>query len=176
MNAEDLLSEFVGCAQEWGWKLTTHEAIRTVVPSFDKASEGNGSKEIVEYAARKMAFSPLCQEFTYYYYIGDHQIWHKHKNYLDYVTESMVSVSPHLVKHILQRNKLDTACLVILNQDMNLAFISAKDLMGQIGPGIVVRLRHGVGQLLQKLNVSLKAFTTEDPFPDHRLKYAQEMG
>jgi hypothetical protein len=177
LDAELLLEAFVDYAQEKEWKLTTHEAVRTVIPTFDKASEaGAGSKEVVEYAARKMAFSPLCQEFTYYYYVGNHEIWHKHRNYLGYVTESMVNLSPNLVSHMLRRDKVDTACFVILNADANLAFISAKDLIGQIGPGILVRLKNGVGTPIKSLNVSLKAFSVQDPYPDHRAEYVRQMG
>jgi hypothetical protein len=172
MDVEEVLSELVSYAHEHGWDLTTHEAIRTVRPCFDKASEGLGSKETVEYAVRKMAYSSLCQEFTYYYYLGEHKIWHKHKDYLGHVTESMVSISPPVVSHIMQRNKLDTACLVILNADANIAFMDAKTLFEEIGPGRLVRLRR-LGTLMQKLNVPLNKFTTEDPYPDHRIKYAE---
>jgi len=175
MQAEALLQEIVSQSADRGWRLTTHEAIKTVSPAFDKASEGVGFKDLTEYAVRKMAFSPLCQEFCYYYYVGDHKIWHKNRvgHFPPHI--SMVSLSPRLVKHMLARNKPEFSCFAILNADMNLAFLGCNDLAKAVGPGILMSLRTKAVSL-PYINVALAAFSEQDPFPDYRAKYAKEMG
>jgi hypothetical protein len=165
MSVEHLLQHFVSEAKAQGWELHTHIPIRHSV----------GDREILEYAARKVSFTQLQQEMIFKYYIGNFNFWHKHRNYLGRVTETMVCVSTPLVQHMLRSDDMmSQACLVIVNTDMELAYITSRDLAQLIGPGLTIRLKlfHGGSDNdnTKKINISLNAFTTNDPFEDHRQK------
>ena len=174
LEAEDLLSELVGYAQENGWTLMQHQVIREIEPMYQLASEGGsqaGMKEKVEYAARKMAYSPLQQEFTYYYYCGQYKVFYDHLNYLKEPVDWKVSLSPRLIKHMVQRDKLDTACFVILDKDVNLSFSTGKAIADAIGPGRLVRLKSNIPMTSKwtPMIVPMGIFSNSDPFPDSRV-------
>ena len=178
MQAEELLETFMECATERGWSMMTHQGIREIEPMFEKASDAvergysnkAGSKEKLEYAARKMAYSPLQQEFTYYYYVGDYEVFYDHLNYLGTPVNWKVSLSPRLVKHMVQRDKYDTACFVILDRELNLAFATGMKVVEAIGPGKMVRLKSLIPSTSKwtRLNVPYEIFSNDDPFPDNR--------
>jgi len=172
------LAEFMSCAQERGWDMMHHESVYEIEPMFEVASEAvergmsghAGSKRKTEYAARKMAYSPLMQEFTYYYYVGAYKVFFDHKNYLGEPVDWKVSISPRLVKHMVQRNKLETACFVILDKNVNLSFSPGKAIVDAVGPGKMIRLKSNIPSTSKwtPIVVPLDIFKPEDPFPDHR--------
>lgn len=169
----------MSCAAEQGWSMMTHQAIREIEPMFESAADavergnvggGAGSKEKIEYAARKMAYSPLCQEFTYYYYIGEYKVFYDHLNYLKEPVDWKVSISPRLVKHMVQRDKLETACFVILDKNVNLSFSTGKQVSDAVGPGRMIRLKSNIPSTSKwtPIVVPMEIFSDVDPFPDHR--------
>jgi|SRR5215469_1194262 len=178
MESEDLLAELMLCAAEKGWTMMQHLGIEEIEPMFEQASDAvergmsgkAGSKRKTEYAARKMAYSRLCQEFTYYYYVGAYKVFFDHKNYLGEPVDWKVSLSPRLVKHMVQRDKLDTSCFVILDKDVNLAFASGNELSKTVGPGRMLRLKSQIPSTSKwtPVVVPMEIFSTSDPFPDHR--------
>lgn len=146
--------------------MMTHEPVKQLVGGYDKHFL------LTEYACRKKAYTLLQQDIIYTYYVGNFHIWHKHRNYLGYVTKSMVTLSPHLIKHMLATARDKISCFVIINADADYAFMHSKDVMKHIGPGILHKIKNVMSfdltpTKIQNVHVPLNAFTTKDPFPDY---------
>lgn len=171
MKANELLEEVVAEGLKQGWKLLTHMPIRSALASY-------GERPLIktEYGVRKRAFTRLCQEVVYTYFVGDFFIWHKHKNYLGYVTGSGVTLSASLVNHMLSRNMEQTSCFVIMTMD-GLQYLPGKKLFDGLSlSGLArkaVRAAKREGNP-NKADVDLKAFQPRDPFPDYNPGYYDE--
>jgi hypothetical protein len=176
MNRLELLDLVVDEALKKGWKLLTHIPIVSVVPT-----QNEHPLTKTEYGVRKRAFTRLCQEVVYTYYVGDFFIWHRHKNYLGYITGSGVSLSSSLVNHMLQRDAARTSCFVIMSMD-GLKYMPGSKLGSSLSiSGVFNSLKHAMinadnekEQDPSKTKVDMKAFTTKDPFPDHNPAFLSE--
>lgn len=163
MRANELLEEVVAEGLKQGWKLLTHTPIRTALASY-------GERPFIktEYGVRKRAFTRLCQEVIYTYFVGDFHIWHKHKNYLGYVTGSGVALSTSLANHMLSRNMVENSCFVIMTMD-GLQYMPGKKLFGGLSISGLARKAIRAAKKQEnpsKTDVDLKAFQPRDPFPD----------
>lgn len=174
MQADELLEEVVSEGLKQGWKLLTHVPIRSALASY-------GERPLIktEYGVRKRAFTRLCQEVVYTYYVGDFWIWHKHKNYLGYVTGSGVSLSSSLVSHMLSRNTEQTSCFVIMTMD-GLKYLPGKKIFSGFSLSGIARkafnaVREGkIKEDDSRTSVDLKAFVSKDPYPDYNPGYFSE--